>query len=49
MGKGAERQRERENPKQVLLLCCAEPNTGPDLTHHEIMTQAEIKSQMFTD
>ena len=35
--RGAERERERENPKQLFTVS-TEPNVGLELTNHEIMT-----------
>ena len=46
MGKeGGERIGERISSR--LLPVSAEPNTGLDLTNHEIMTQAKIRSRIL--
>ena len=41
------RERKRERIPTRLCAVSAEPNVGLDLTNHEIMTSAEIKSQML--
>ena len=41
-GGGAERRRQRIPNR--LCVVSAEPNMGLKFTHHEIMTEAEIKS-----
>ena len=40
----AERERETDRIRSRLCAVSAEPNKGLDLTNHEIMTLAEIKS-----
>ena len=45
MGEG-DREREREKPKQALPIS-VEPSAGLELINHEVMTWAEIKSQML--
>ena len=45
-GRGAERERERENPKQDPHRQ-AESNMGLEITNCEIMTWAEIENQML--
>ena len=42
-----ERERERERISSSLSTVSAEPNAGLELTNLEIMTLAEIKSQML--
>ena len=44
-GKGREIERERQITPSRLRAVSAEPHAGLDLTKHEIMTRAEIKSQ----
>ena len=46
-GAEAERERWRERIPSRLRAVSAEPNAGLELTNHEIMTCAEIKSQMI--
>ena len=47
MGRGRERDRERERNLSRLHAVSVESNVGLDLTNYEIMTRAEIKSQMI--
>ena len=44
MGEG-HRERERERIPSRLLNVSTEPDMGLELTNHEVMTSAEIKSQ----
>ena len=48
-GRGRERERERERERkfQAASTLSAEPDTGLNLTNHEIVTWAEIKSRML--
>ena len=46
VSRGGSDRKERENPNQALTVR-AEPNAGLKLMNREIITRAEIKSQMF--
>ena len=45
--RGRERERERERIPIRLCTVSEEPHTGLELTNHEIMTRARIKSWLL--